>query len=102
MQEWNQFYPSTQHSFVQLLTSQFVAAHWSNPLLYPNIWSETCAEQHMNKSTSDNDDTKNVISKDEDRLGNASFDPHIKDEDEEYIELTRNDSDHGPGNASLR
>ena len=56
-QEWNQFYPSTQQSFDQLMTFQFVATHGSNPLFYPNIWSGTCAKQHMNTSTGDNVDT---------------------------------------------
>ena len=43
------------------MTSQFIKAHDSNPLFHSNMWSAMCAEQHMNKSTSDNDDTQNVI-----------------------------------------
>ena len=43
------------------MSSQVVVAHESNLVFYPNMWSGTCVEQHMNKSTSDNDDTHNVI-----------------------------------------
>ena len=68
----------------------------------------------MNKSTSDNDDTHNVIYEDEDRQAFLDYDPtwHVSrdlneneldcsNEDEEYMEPTRNDSDHGLGNASF-
>ena len=48
------------------MKSQFAMTHGSNPLFYPNMWSETCVEQHMNKSTSENDDTQNVLSQHED------------------------------------
>ena len=48
------------------MSSQVIAAHDSNPAFYPNMWSGTCGKHLMNKSTGDNDDTHNVISKDED------------------------------------
>ena len=48
------------------MLSQVVTAHESNLVFYPNIWSGTCGEQYMNKSSSDNDNTHNVIYEDED------------------------------------
>ena len=60
----------------------------------------------MNKSTRDNDDTHNVISKDENGQAFAGYDPtsHVSrnlneneldcsNEDEKYMERSRNDSD---------
>ena len=51
------------------MSSQVVTAHESNLVFYPNIWSGTCGEQYMNKSSSDNDNTHNVIYEDEDEDG---------------------------------
>ena len=68
----------------------------------------------MNKSTSDNEDTHNVIYEDEDGQAFPDLDPtwHVSrdlneneldcsNEDEEYMEPSCNDSDHGFGNASF-
>ena len=51
------------------------SAHGSNPLFYPNIWSGTCAEQHMNKSIDENDDTQNVIYEHENGQAIPKYDP---------------------------
>ena len=68
----------------------------------------------MNKSTGDNDDTHNVIYEDEDGQAFVGYDPtsHVSknlnenelnysNENEEYMEPSRNDSNHGLGNASF-
>ena len=98
------------------MSSQVVTAHDSNPSFYPNMWSGTCGEHHMNKSTCDNDNTHNVIFEDEDENGQAfaGYDPmlHVNrnlneneldcsNEDEEYMEPSHNDLNHGLGNASF-
>ena len=96
------------------MSSQVVATHDSNPVFYPNMWSEMSGEHHMNKSTGDNDDTHNVISKDENGQAFAGYDPtsHVSknlnenkldcsNENEEYMEPSCNDSNHGLENASF-
>ena len=85
------------------MSSEVVAAHESNLVFSPNMWSGTCGEQHMNKSTSDNEDTHNVIYEDEDGQAFPDLDPtwHVSrdlneneldcsNEDEEYMDPTRN------------
>ena len=57
------------------MSSQVVMAHESNLVFYPTMWSGTCGEQHMSKSTSENDDTHNVIYEDEDRQAFSDYDP---------------------------
>ena len=56
------------------MSSQVVTAHDSNLAFYPNMWSGTCGEYHMNKSTGDNDDTHNVIFEYEDGQIFAGYD----------------------------
>ena len=57
------------------MSSKVVEAQDSNLTFYPNMWSGTCGEHHMNKSTRDNDDTHNVISEDEDGQAFVGYDP---------------------------
>ena len=96
------------------MSSQVVAAHDSNLAFYLNMWSGTCGEHHMNKSTSDNDDTHNVIFEVEDGQAFTGYDPtsHVSrnlneneldcsNEDEEYMEPNHNDLDHELGNVSF-